>query len=235
MPPEATPTPTTPVNPSEPVSTPVGTPRPTNPPGPGQQPPVNPTEPGSTTPIGNPGPNPTEPRAPGQVTPGEATVDYSTLAPPAGYELPENALADFRAILAEHKLPLEAGAALLQYQATLATAARNAEEAATAASRTAGVAELKADPDFGGIGGVKYAENLGRVRHAVTEFWGAKDGEQLLQSGILDSPSFTRGLLAVAKATAEAPLVPGTGTAPVDPLRARYPNMPDEFFSSKAA
>lgn len=213
---------TTPVNPSEPVSTP--SPRPTNPGGPGQQQPVNPSEP-ITTPVGNPGVNPTEPTA----------VDYSALALPEGYQLEEAALADFRAIAAQHKLPLEAAAAVLDFQATLALAAKNAEAADLAATRAAGVADLKADPEFGGIGGAKFAENLGRVKQAVTEFWGKADGEQLLQSGILDSPSFTRGLLKVAKATAEAPLVPGSGAPPVDPLRARYPTMPDEFFSSKAA
>jgi hypothetical protein len=211
---------TTPVNPSEPVSTP--SPRPANPAGPGQQQPVNPSEP-ITTPVGNPGVNPTEPTA----------VDYSALAMPEGYQLEEAALADFRRIAAEHKLPLEAANSMLEFQAILALDAKNAAAAEEAEIARRGEAELRADPEFGGA---KYAESLSKAKRVVNEFWDKQGAEALINSKLANSGWFVRGLIKVAQATAEAPLVASTGVAPRDNLRARYPTMPDEFFNdSKAA
>lgn len=154
-----------------------------------------------------------------------APVDYSTLTLPEGYALEDAALADFRSILATHKLPLEAGSAILEFQATLADAARKGEEKLLAEQRTAGVAELKADAEFGGVNGARYEQSLGEVRRVLIDNWGQGAADELIKSGLLDSPSFTRGLLKVAKAMAPAPLVSGSGAAPASPVLLDYPSM----------
>lgn len=193
------------------------------------------TEP--TTPAETSAPT-SEPAAPAVVAPAVETaqssapaaaeaapVDYSALKLPEGYALEDAALADFRTILETHKLPLEAGSALLEFNATLADAARKGEEKLLAEQRTAGVAELKADAEFGGVNGARYEQSLGEVRRVLIDNWGHGPADELIKSGLLDSPSFTRGLLKVAKAMAPAPLVPGSGAAPASPVLLDYPSM----------
>jgi hypothetical protein len=63
---------------------------------------------------------------------------------------------------------------------------------------------------------------MGRANRLIDEFWGKEAGEVLKASGILNVAGFTRGLLKVAAATAEAPLVPSSGVGESGPARLHY-------------
>jgi hypothetical protein len=181
---------------------------------------VNPTEP-VTTPIGNPGPNPTEP-----------TVDYSGLKAPEGYTLDNDTLVQFRNILGKTAVSAATAQELLNWQAGQIAVAAKAIEAKEVEEAKQAEAELRADTEFGGA---KYDESVGKVRRVLEDFWDKDTAGLIINSNLANNAKFVRGLINVAKATAEAPLVPGTGAAPKDALRTMYPTMPDEYFDSKAA
>jgi hypothetical protein len=148
----------------------------------------------------------------------------------------EAALGQFRELALESRLPVDTAQKILDLHGRLQAGA------AAAAQRDwdARVDELgrasQADPFLAGgdvpNGGFRsLKDSLAAAGHFLTHYGDPELRHVLVETGLGNHPAVLRALAKAGRDAASGSLIPGNPRPRVDPLRARYPSMSEDFFS----
>jgi hypothetical protein len=171
---------------------------------------------------------------PAEQAPDEAA--YAALKLGEGLAVDEAALADFKKLAVETKLPVEAAQKLLDLHGRMQSEATQRFQADLAAEWQAWQTAAKADPYLtggevanGGFRSMKDA--LGAAGQFLDTYGDSELRELLTGSAVGNHPSVIRALAKAGRDIASDQLVGGRAAPRTDRLRALYPTMSEEFFS----
>lgn len=155
-----------------------------------------------------------------------APAEYGDFTIPEGFEVAEDALAQFKEVAKANGLTQDAAQQLLN----LHTSILQSQAEAYAAQRAEWAALVKADPE---IGGPKFQDTVAACRAAWQKFGSPELLQFLEDSGLGNFPPLVKAFAKVGMAVREAGFTPQRGAAAPDPEKALltklYPTMfPDE-------
>jgi hypothetical protein len=170
---------------------------------------------------------------PAEKAPDEAA--YAALKLAEGVVPDEAALADFKKLAAETRLPVEAAQRLLDLHGRMQAETTQRFQADLAAEWQSWQTAAQQDPYLTGAevanGGFRSMKDaLGAAGRFLDAYGDSELRELLTGSAVGNHASVIRALAKAGRDIASDQLVGGRGASRADPLRAMYPTMSEEFF-----
>jgi hypothetical protein len=166
----------------------------------------------------------------GEQAPDESA--YAALTVGEGLVADDAALGDFKKLAAAAKLPVETAQKILDLHGKMQAAAMRGWQSTVQGWRQ----QSEADPFLSGgaipAGGFASFKDASAAAGRFMSTYGDSELRQALdQYGMGNHPALVRALARAGRDLASDQLHAGVGRPRIDPNRARYPTMSDEFFS----
>lgn len=157
---------------------------------------------------------------------------YAALKVGEGLVADDAALGDFRKLAVEAKLPVETAQKILDLHGRMQSAAMRSWQSTVQDWRQ----QTEADPYLAGgdvpNGGFVSFTDASQAAGRFMARYGDRELRQVLNAyGLGDHPALVRAIAKAGRDLASDQLHAGSARPRIDPNRARYPTMSDEFFS----